>query len=55
MLLLTSGCATISETRVSTECRWVLPIRPSKNDVLTTETKRQILAHDDKVAALCNP
>ena len=49
MLLLiavsTAGCATEQPAR--NDCDWAQPIRPSRNDVLTRQTKEQITAHNE--------
>lgn len=53
MLMLTplfiSGCATSK----GSYCMVANVIRPSVTDTLTLETKRQILAHNETVSALC--
>ena len=48
---LTAGCATDPAFR--DDCDWAKPIQPSKADVLTPDTKRQILAHNQAGAKLC--
>lgn len=49
---LSAGCAT--ERRFLREdCDWAQPIRPSRNDVLSENTKAQILAHNEIGARLC--
>ena len=35
------------------ECSWVKIITVSRQDVLTDETARQLLAHNEKVEAIC--
>ena len=49
MLLLiavsTAGCAT--EQLARNDCDWAQPIRPSRKDVLTRQTKEQIAAHNE--------
>ena len=47
----TAGCAT--DTRLRSDCDWAQPIRPSRQDVLTRQTKAQILAHNEAGARLC--
>lgn len=47
---LGSGCAT---TNVIDGCSWVQIITVSKDDVLTDQTAREILAHNEKVEAIC--
>lgn len=42
--LLLGGCASAPDT-----CAWVKPIYPSHKDVLTTDTKRQILTHNETI------
>jgi hypothetical protein len=55
MLLLiavsTAGCAT--ERLARSDCDWAQPIRPSRKDVLTRQTKEQIAAHNETGARLC--
>lgn len=46
----TAGCATDSRPL---ECVWVEPIRPSRADVLTDGTARQILVHNETWERLC--
>ena len=46
-----AGCAT--DPRLKGDCDWVQPIRPSKADVLTRQTKEQILAHNEAGAMIC--
>ncbi len=48
---LTAGCATDPALRDG--CDWAEPIRPSRADVLTRETKEQIVAHNEVGARLC--
>jgi hypothetical protein len=49
---LTAGCAT--ERRFLREdCDWAQPIRPARTDVLSENTKAQILAHNEIGARLC--
>lgn len=43
---LMQGCLSTTEIKLSNECAWTEIIRPSRQDVLTTETKRQILSHN---------
>ena len=55
MLLLiavsTAGCAT--DPRLNSDCDWAQPIRPSRQDVLTRQTREQILAHNEAGQRLC--
>ena len=55
MLLLIAvsiaGCAT--SPLLHTDCDWAQPIKPSRNDVLTRQTREQIAAHNDAGAKLC--
>jgi hypothetical protein len=45
------GCAT--SPIFKDDCDWARPILPSRSDVLTPETKRQILAHNQAGEKLC--
>jgi hypothetical protein len=47
----TAGCAI--DPRLKIDCDWVQPIRPSKSDVLTRQTKEQILAHNEAGRKIC--
>ena len=47
----TAGCAT--DPRLKSECDWAQPIMPSRADVLTRQTKQQILAHNEAGAKIC--
>ena len=55
MLLLiavsTAGCAT--EQLARNDCDWTQPIRPSRKDVLTRQTKEQIAAHNEAGLRIC--
>ena len=55
MLLLIAvsiaGCATDPLTR--SDCDWAQPIKPSRKDVLTRQTKEQIAAHNEVGSRLC--
>lgn len=54
MLACLSGCATSAAPAViDTACTSFKPILPSRQDVLTDETKRQILVHDETWSAKC--
>jgi len=53
LLLSLTMCVTGCASFVGTDCSWVKIITVSKDDVLTDETARQILAHDEKVLAVC--
>lgn len=48
---LTSGCAT--NPAFKSDCDWTKPIKPSRADVLSDGTKRQILAHNEAGEKLC--
>jgi hypothetical protein len=50
LMLFGSGCAS---TSVISPCSWVRVISVSKDDVLTDQTAREILAHNEKVEAVC--
>jgi hypothetical protein len=45
------GCATDPLTR--NDCDWVQPIKPSRRNVLTRQTKEQIVSHNEVGARLC--
>lgn len=45
-----SGCATASQ---GSYCDIARAIRPSVEDIMTDETKRQIVAENEKLARLC--
>jgi hypothetical protein len=47
----TAGCAT--DSRLKSDCDWAQPIKPSRQDVLTRQTKEQILAHNESGAKIC--
>ena len=47
----TAGCAT--DPRLKSDCDWAQPIRPSRHDVLTRQTREQILAHNEVGARIC--
>ena len=49
---LTAGCG-IDRRFLHEDCDWAQPIRPSRNDVLSVDTKTQILAHNEIGAHLC--
>ena len=50
LTLFVASCSTVS---AGTECAWVKVITISRQDVLTDETARQLLAHNEKVEAIC--
>lgn len=50
LLTFTSACSTITPV---TSCGWAKIITVSRQDVLTDETARQILAHNLKVEEIC--
>lgn len=54
-LLLTcvSGCATNGHV-IDTSCAWAKPILVSRQDVLTDETTRQVLSHNETWERLCS-
>jgi hypothetical protein len=47
----TTGCAT--DPRLRSDCDWAQPIRPSRHDVLTRQTKEQIAAHNEVGEKFC--
>lgn len=49
---LTAGCG-IDRRFLHEDCDWAQPIRPSRADVLSENTKSQILAHNEIGARLC--
>ena len=49
---LTAGCG-IEPRFLREDCDWAQPIRPSRADVLSENTKIQILAHTEIGARLC--
>lgn len=51
MLGLMPSCASTP----ATECSWAQYITVSKKDVLTRETKEEIVAHNAKVEKFCHP
>ena len=55
MLLLiavsTVGCAT--DPRLRSDYDWAQPIRSSRMDVLTQQTKEQMVAHNEVGARIC--
>ncbi len=55
MLLLIAvsiaGCATVPLTR--SDCDWAQPIKTSRKDVLTRQTKEQIVSHNESGARVC--
>lgn len=52
VLLLLTGCWT-SGPVTDGACGWVKPVYISRNDVLTDETARQILVHNETWEATC--
>lgn len=52
MIALIAGCGT-SRSVWDSDCAWAEPIRPSRSDVLTDGTLRQIVAHNEVGARLC--
>ena len=46
-----AGCAT--DPRLHRDCDWAQPIRPSRHDVLTRQTKEQIASHNESGAKIC--
>ena len=48
MIVSVSGCATDGG-----QCLWDKPIMLSRQDVLTDGTAAQVLAHNEKGAAIC--
>jgi hypothetical protein len=51
--LFASACGNLPAT-IDTACSWVRVITISKDDVLTDDTARQILIHDEQVERVCN-
>ena len=51
IVVSTAGCATDPLAR--SVCDWAQPIKPSRKDVLSRQTKEQIVAHNDSGALLC--
>ena len=55
MLLLIAvsiaGCAT--DPRLKSDCDWAQPIKPSRHDVLTRQTREQIVSHNEAGAKIC--
>ena len=49
---LTAGCAT-DPRLMRDDCDWAEPIRPSRRDVLTEDTRAQIVAHNEIGERLC--
>lgn len=50
LMLFGSGCAS---TSVISPCAWVKIITVSSADVLTDQTAREILTHNESVEAIC--
>ena len=50
LMMLASGC---QSTAVISPCSWVKIITVSSKDVLTDQTAREILAHNEKVETIC--
>jgi hypothetical protein len=46
-----AGCAT--DPILRKDCDWAKPIKPSRADVLSRQTKEQIAAHNEIGARLC--
>lgn len=54
LVLLLSSCATNGRViETASGCAWARPILVSKADVLTDQTARQILAHNEAGRVLC--
>ena len=51
LMLFGSGCAS---TNVISPCSWVKIITVSGADVLTDQTAREILQHNEKVEQICS-
>ena len=49
-MTLGTGCAS---TVVTDGCSWVQTITVSRQDVLTDQTAKEILAHNEKVEKFC--
>lgn len=52
-MLCISGCATNGSV-IDTACAWVRPIMVSRDDVLTDETARSILIHNETWERVCS-
>ena len=50
----TASCQSTTEIKVSNECVWADIIRPSRQDIMTTDTKRQIVKHNRNYEANCS-
>lgn len=48
----TAGCAT--EQLARNDCDWAQPIRPSRKDVLTRQTREQIAVHNESGVRNCS-
>jgi len=53
IVILLTGCAPKPGIATDTGCLWVQPIYVGAQDVLTTETADEILAHNEKWKANC--
>lgn len=53
MLACLAGSLAGCGMSMTAECDWAVPIRPSRADILTPDTQRQILAHNEVGAKLC--
>ena len=51
-LLALAGCTPV-QTRPDSFCQWAHPILLDKKDVLTPDTKAQIVAYDETGKKLC--
>jgi hypothetical protein len=52
-LIATSMSACASGRVIDTACSWVQPIMVSREDVMTADTKRQIIVHNEKWERVC--
>lgn len=53
MLALLSGCGRTGSATDAGGCEWARPIYVGRADVLTDETARAVLAHNEAWAAIC--
>ena len=52
LMTFVSACQSIS---VTDGCSWVQVITVSRQDVLTDQTAREIVSHNEKVEKFCRP
>ena len=53
LLIAVSIAGCVTDPRLKSDCDWAQPIRPSRQDVLTRQTKEQIAAHNEAGARIC--